>query len=116
MTRRMDQLIAAARWTARPASVAARAGALAQFERRGNLCSLGAVAYDLGTRPAAGDQLQRVHEDGLACAGLAGQHREPRAQLQLDGVDDGEIADLQVREHAGLSALEAAAPPMELRS
>ena len=41
----------------------------------------------------------------LAGAGLSGEHREAGAQLELDGINDGEVAYLQVRQHAQCSKL-----------
>src|SRR5882762_6528089 len=45
-------------------------------------------------------QLQGVHQDRLARSGFARQHRQSGAQLELDAVDDGEVADLKISEHA----------------
>ena len=87
----------------------------AQIESAGDFRALGAVAHDLRAGAAAGEQLQRIDQDRFARAGLPGEDREPRAQLQFHRIDDGEVTDLQVREHEFL-ALEAAAAPVELRA
>src|SRR5256886_3759766 len=73
-------------------------GGLAQLEGAGDFRALGAVAHHLGTGAASGEQLQRVHQDRFARAGLAGEHRQAATQLELHRVDDGEVADLQVGE------------------
>ena len=72
---------------------------LAELEGAADFSALAAVAHHLRAGTAAGEQLQRVHQDRLAGAGLAGEHREPGAQLELHGIDDGEVADLQVGQH-----------------
>jgi hypothetical protein len=40
----------------------------------------------------AQSQLQGVDQDGFAGTGFTGQHREPAGQVQLEFVDDDEIA------------------------
>ncbi len=59
-----------------------------------------AVADHFGSGPAAGQQLQGVDQDRLAGPGLPGEHREPGVQLELHRIDDREVADLQVSQHA----------------
>ena len=56
---------------------------------------LGTVPDDFGAGAAAGKKLQGVNDDRFAGAGLAGQHRKARPPFEFDGVDDGEVADLQ---------------------
>jgi hypothetical protein len=53
------------------------------------------VPDDFGAGAAAGKKLQGVNDDRFAGAGLAGQHRKARPPFEFDGVDDGEVADLQ---------------------
>ena len=91
-------------------------GRCEQIERRGDLGALGAGAHDLGAGAAARQQLQRIDDDGLAGAGLAGEHREPGLQFELDRVDDREVANLQVGQHACayLEWSSAAAAPVQL--
>ncbi len=57
------------------------------------------MANDLGACATTRDQLKGIDEDGLTGSGLAGEDCESRAQLELDGVDDREVADLQIGEH-----------------
>src|SRR5581483_7363367 len=73
--------------------------AFAQIEGPDDLGSLGAMAYHLGARAPPGQQLQRIHQNGLARASLAGQHRQSGPQFQLDAIDDREVPDLQIVEH-----------------
>ena len=63
---------------------------------------------------AARQQRERIDDDGFARAGFAGEHRESGAHFQLDEIDDGEVANLQVGQHVSLGLVEAAAAPMEL--
>ncbi len=37
-------------------------------------------------------QRQRVHDDGLAGAGFAGEHGQSAREVQLQRVDDGQVA------------------------
>ena len=71
-------------------------GACASSKVADHLGALGAMAHHFGTGAAAGEQLQRIHQDGFAGAGFAGEHGQSRAQLQLERIDDGEVADMQV--------------------
>src|SRR5258708_17372656 len=51
-------------------------------------------------RPArASQELQRVDEQGLPRTRLAGQYVQPRAGLDRELLDDGQVADLEVRDH-----------------
>ncbi len=50
-----------------------------------------------GTAPK--EQPYRLHQDRFACAGFAGQDVEARVELDLDGVDHGEVLDAKEREH-----------------
>ena len=74
-----------------------------QFEGGGDFGTLGPMADHFGARPSAGDELQGIHEDGFTGTGLASQDSEAGSQVDLDGVDDREITDVQVREHGTLS-------------
>ena len=71
----------------------------ADLEGRRDLGALRAMAQRVGARAPAEREHHGVHDDGLAGAGLAGQGGQAAGQLELDGVDDREVADLQVRKH-----------------
>ena len=88
----------------------------AQVEGGGDLGAFRAVADGLGAGARTDRELQRIDQDGLAGAGLAGEHGEAALELDLDGVDDGEVADLQVGEHGAASGrgVERAPAPVEL--
>jgi hypothetical protein len=52
-----------------------------------------------GIGPAAEQHIQRVQDDGLACAGLAGENDQPRPEFQVELVDNGKIVYVQFSEH-----------------
>ena len=79
----------------------ARGGVVRDGEGGGDFGALGAVPHDLGARATAGGEQQGVYENGFAGAGFAGQHRQAGGELQLGGVDDREIADLDMQQHGG---------------
>ena len=56
-------------------------------------------AHDAGVAAAAERELERVDQDRLAGAGLAAQHRQPRRELDLERVDDDEVADRETVQH-----------------
>jgi len=64
------------------------------IDGRGDFGPLGTGAYHIGAGAAAGQQLQGIDNDGLAGAGLAGQHGQATAEFDFNAVDDREIADL----------------------
>ena len=81
------------------ASQARAAAFFCDRERRGDFGALGAVTHDFGAGASAGREQQRIDQDRFAGAGLAGEHGQARAELQLDGVDDREVADLNMQQH-----------------
>ena len=60
----------------------------------------GAFAHDIGVAALSQGQQQRVDQDRLAGAGLAGQDREARRELEFEFVDDDEVADRERDQHA----------------
>jgi hypothetical protein len=58
------------------------------------------LAHATGVRAAADEQIDRLDEQRLARAGLARDRDEPRSQLELGVLDDGEVPDRQALEHA----------------
>src|SRR6185437_430096 len=83
---------------------------LGELERRGDLRPLGAVTDHFRAGAAAGEKLQGIDENRLPRPGLAGEHGEPRAQLELERLDDREIANLQTDEHG--AGLQTQRPPL----
>ena len=80
------------------------AGFGAGLEGRRDLGALGAVAQRVGARAPAEREHDGVDDDRLAGARLARERREAARELELGRVDDREVADLQVREHAQYSS------------
>ena len=87
------QLALAAFVEFRPAQPVQRRGRVVQFEHRHEFGALGAVADHAAVRALAGQEGQRVHQQGLARARLTGDDGQPRAEIQFRGGDDGEILD-----------------------
>ena len=90
---------------------------LREIEGGGDLGACCIVANDFAPRAGTHGKLQRIDQDGFACARFAGEHAEAATEFELDRIDDREIADVQVGEH-GRRALvlhvEAAPAPVEL--
>ena len=59
-----------------------------------------AGAHDPGARLAAEQQVERVREHGLARAGLAGEHVQAGPEAQLGPLDQQEVLDAQLVQHA----------------
>ena len=81
----------------------ARGRVLRDREGGGDFRALSAMPHDFGAGAASRGEQQRIYEDGFAGAGLAGQHGQTGGKLQLGGVDDREIADLDMQQHAGVN-------------
>jgi len=62
-------------------------------------CLLGARAEQLGIGAAAEGEAERIQQDRLAGAGLAGQHGEAGIDLEIQAVDEDDVADRQVQQH-----------------
>ena len=58
-------------------------------------------AYEAAVGTVAQQQADGVNQDRFAGAGFPSEHGQPDFKVQGDGVDYGEIADVQVDEHAG---------------
>ena len=61
---------------------------------------LGAGPHQPGLGAAAERQAQRVEQDRLAGAGLAGQHAQPRPKRQAQPVDQHDVANGEAEQHA----------------
>ncbi len=80
-------------------------GAIARHGKgRAHFGAFGAVTHGPAVRAPAHGEQQRIDEDRLARAGLAGERGEAAGELQFDGLDDREVADLQVGQHGGAQA------------
>ena len=82
------------------------------IELAGELGALGALAHEGGVGAAADQQLDRVHQDGFAGAGLAGERGEARRQLERSVLDQHQVADFKRAQH--LLVLDALLAPAEL--
>ncbi len=51
----------------------------------------GTGADQVSRRTCAAHQCQRIHHDGFAGPGFAGEHGEPAGEIQLERVDDGQV-------------------------
>ena len=71
----------------------------AAFEDRFDGRAVLAGPDQVAGRSAAEEQADGFDEDRLAGAGFAGEHVEPRLELDLGGVNDREMADAQEAEH-----------------
>ena len=91
-----------------------RARVAIDVERRGHLGPLGAVAHGATVCAPSHGQQQGIHQDGLAGASLAGEGGEAGLELELDGLDDREVANLQVSQHRALQPV-GGWPPLPLR-
>ena len=69
------------------------------FELAGDLGTLGAFAHERGIGPAADEELDRVHEQRLAGARLAGEGGEARRQFERGVLDQHEVADFERAQH-----------------
>ena len=78
-------------------------GRSSDLERRGELGALGAGPQLAQLEAVAEQQAERIEQDRLAGAGLAGQHREAGVELEVERFDDDEIADGQEPEHRRLA-------------
>ena len=73
---------------------------IADLEHPLDVGLVGAGADDSGFCPAAEQQVERMGEHGLARSGLAGEHVEARREAQLGPLDQQEVLDAQLGEHA----------------
>ena len=70
-----------------------------RVELGADLGAAGALAHQRRVGAVAQGQLQRVDQDGLASAGLAGEHCEAGTQLDLELGDDHHVAQGQSLQH-----------------
>jgi hypothetical protein len=75
------------------------------IHRGAEVGALGARAHRLSAGASTAQQLEGVDQHRLARAGFSGEYGQPAAQVDFDGVDDGQVADLQVAKHGGLPSV-----------
>lgn len=73
---------------------------LGDIEAGGDLAVLGAVADQRGIAAAAERQREGIEQNRFAGAGLAGQHRKATGKLDVEPLDQHDIADRQAGKHA----------------
>ena len=73
----------------------------ARFEDRVHGGDVPTGANQILCGSSAEQQADGFNEDGLSGAGFPGQHREARRELELQFVNDDEVADRQRNQHAG---------------
>ena len=68
-------------------------------EDRGDVALLGTVADERAVAATAERQGKRIEEDRLAGTGLAGEHRQAVAEIDVEAVDEDDVADREGDEH-----------------
>ena len=76
-----------------------RGMAFGQVENGGDLALLRAIAHQFRPPAPAQHETQRVEQDRLARAGLAGEHVQTIAELEIEMRDDEHVADFKVTQH-----------------
>ncbi len=71
------------------------------LEHGGHLPLLGALAHQRLVAAAAERQREGIEQDRLAGAGLAGEHGEPRGEIDVELVDQDDVADRKSGKHGG---------------
>ena len=71
-----------------------------QFEHRRDLPLLHALADQRRVAARAKRQREGVEQDRLAGPGLAGQHGEPRREVEVEPVDQNDVSNRKPGEHA----------------
>ncbi len=70
-------------------------------ERRRDARALGPGTHQPGVAARADDEPERVEQDRLAGAGLAGQREKPRAEGEIEPVYQDDVANGQADQHRG---------------
>ena len=66
-----------------------------------HLSLLGALAHQRGVAARAERQRKGIEQDRLAGAGLAGEHRQAGRKIDIQPVDQDDVADRKPCEHGG---------------
>ncbi len=72
---------------------------LGDLERRNHLALLGAFTHQRRLAAGAERQRKRIEQDRLAGAGFAGQRGKPGTEIDVQAVDQHDIADGKAGEH-----------------
>src|SRR5262249_56322907 len=73
-----------------------------KLEGRRHLSLLGAVAHQSDVAAGAERQRKSIKQDGLAGAGLAGEHRQPSGKVDVEPVDEDDVTYREPGQHAWL--------------
>ena len=71
------------------------------IEGRRHLPLLGALANQAGIAAGAQRERERIEQDRFAGAGLAGQHRKARREIDIEAVDQDDVSDREPGQHQG---------------
>ena len=71
-------------------------------ERRGHLPLLGAMAHQAGVTARTERERERIEQDRFAGAGFAGEHREAGHEIDVEPLDQHDVADRKAGQHAPL--------------
>jgi hypothetical protein len=82
-----------------------RSGKRRELERGNHARLVLARADEAVFRAVAQHQAQRIEQDRLARARFAGEHPQPAAELQLERLDQHDVADGQARQHGSGDSL-----------
>ena len=80
-------------------------GSFRPVEHRFDYRRIFACADELSGCAAADEQPDRADEDGFSRSSFAGQDVEPGFELQLEAIDDGQVADGKEAQHERPSAI-----------
>ena len=72
---------------------------LGKLEGRGHLALLGALAHQRRLAARAEREREGIEQDRFAGAGLAGQHRKAGAEIDVEPIDQDDVADGKPGEH-----------------
>ncbi len=94
-----DQLVLTAEIILR--KQAARRMVFAEIERGNHLALLGALAHHRGVAARAERQRESIEQDRFAGAGLAGQRGEAGPEIDVQAIDQDDVADGKASQHRG---------------
>ena len=72
---------------------------VAHVENAGHARARFSRAHHLGRRAPAQQEPERIHHNGFAAAGLAGEEIQPRVKMDAQPLDDGIVLDHQFQQH-----------------
>ena len=77
------------------------------LENGGDLSLLHALAHQRLVAAGAQRQREGVEQDRLAGAGLAGEHGKPFGEIDVEPVDQDDVADRKSGEHGGAGQMQS---------